>query len=73
MTKKPGRVKLICVVCEKEFSTHSSNREKCHKCLPKCTERHYFFEVPKTKENEEGLRKAGKDGKKAGKKTQKVE
>ena len=41
--KKQGRVKLICNVCEKDFSTHSSNRKKCHTCQPKCKEKHYFF------------------------------
>lgn len=40
--KKPGRVTLICDKCEAKFSTHSSNRVKCHKCLPKCKEKHYF-------------------------------
>lgn len=42
--KKPGRVKLVCVVqtCKKPFSTHSSNRVHCHTCVPKCKERHVF-------------------------------
>jgi hypothetical protein len=40
--KTPGRVKLICAQCESKFSTHSSNRTRCHKCLPKCREKHYF-------------------------------
>ena len=40
--KIPGRIKLICMRCEKEFSTHSTNRDKCHTCLPKCTEIHDF-------------------------------
>ena len=40
--KFPGRVKLICQRCEENFSTHSSNRKVCHKCKPKCKERHYF-------------------------------
>jgi hypothetical protein len=40
--KKPGRVELLCIRCEAVFKTHSSNRQVCHKCLPKCTEKHYF-------------------------------
>ena len=40
--KKPGRFKLRCVQCEKEFSTHSTNRTACHKCVPKCREQHLF-------------------------------
>ena len=40
--KIPGRVKLVCINCGKEFTTHSTNREKCYRCLPKCTEIHYF-------------------------------
>lgn len=28
--------------CGKEFSTHSTNRVRCHGCLPKCRETHYF-------------------------------
>ena len=41
---KPGRVKLKCIKegCGKEFSTHSTNREFCHECKPKCKEIHYF-------------------------------
>lgn len=40
--KIPGRRKLKCIRCEKEFSTHSSNRDKCYKCVPKCKEIHEF-------------------------------
>lgn len=40
--KIPGRQKLICNKCEATFSTHSSNRDLCHKCKPKCQEKHYF-------------------------------
>lgn len=54
-----ARRKLICIRCENEFSTYSSNRQLCHKCLPKCREKHYFYNVP--------------DKKKTGKKEQKVE
>lgn len=39
---KSGRVKLVCDLCSKEFKTHSSNRKSCHKCKPKCRERHSF-------------------------------
>jgi len=46
---KPGRVELICIKCEDKFSTHSSNRKKCHKCLPKCRERHYFLAAEQKK------------------------
>lgn len=42
---KSGRVKLNCIKCGKEFSTHSSNRKLCHTCLPKCRERHYFYDL----------------------------
>ena len=41
-TRKAGRVELSCRTCGKKFSTHSSNREVCHSCKPKCGERHYF-------------------------------
>jgi hypothetical protein len=51
--KKPGRVKLICIKCEDEFKTHSSNRRMCHKCLPKCKERHYFYAKPQKKEEKD--------------------
>lgn len=37
-----GRKKVICTVCGKEFSTHSSNRSHCYNCRKKCTEIHYF-------------------------------
>ena len=39
--KVPGRRKLVCE-CVSEFSTHSSNRKKCHVCKPKCREIHTF-------------------------------
>ena len=42
--RKPGRVTLKCVRCTKEFSTHSTNRDHCHECKPKCGEVHYFNE-----------------------------
>ena len=52
MTKKPGRVKLVCVKpeCGKAFSTHSSNREFCHTCKPRCTERHTFVKKVKNED-----------------------
>ena len=40
--KKAGRVKIRCCKCEKEFSTHSTNRKHCYKCIPKCKEIHLF-------------------------------
>lgn len=40
--KKPGRRKLKCTQCGKPFSTHSTNRDVCHRCKPKCKEIHYF-------------------------------
>jgi hypothetical protein len=43
--KVPGRWKKSCSICRKPFSTHSSNRTKCHTCLPKCRERHVFHAV----------------------------
>lgn len=39
MTK---RRKITCIKCGAEQSTYSTNRQHCHKCVPKCTERHYF-------------------------------
>lgn len=60
--KKPGRVRSICIRCEANFSTHSSNRQMCHKCLPKCREKHYFLEVPQTKtDGKEGKNKENKE------------
>jgi hypothetical protein len=43
--KFPGRVRLTCS-CGKDFSTHSTNRVRCHRCLPKCRERHFFGKTP---------------------------
>jgi len=51
--KVPGRTKLICMKCESTFSTHSTNRTKCHKCLPKCTEKHFF---------QKGVKRVREDG-----------
>ena len=42
----PGRMKLKCSKCGSEFSTHSTNRGQCHKCKPKCAEKHYFSPKP---------------------------
>jgi hypothetical protein len=47
--KKAGRIKVKCTKCGAQFSTHSSNRDKCHRCLPKCRETHYFFGKKKVK------------------------
>ena len=44
------RRKITCITCGKEQSAYSSNRTKCHDCLPKCKERH-------TVENLEARRK----------------
>lgn len=55
--KTPGRVRLLCIKCEKEFSTHSTNRKHCHKCLPKCTERHEFLSRAINIENKAGKTK----------------
>jgi len=43
--KKPGRFQVTCSSCQKEFSTHSTNRDRCHSCLPKCRERHFFDDL----------------------------
>jgi hypothetical protein len=43
---KPGRFTRPCVRCKNEFRTHSSNRDVCHKCLPKCREIHHFKGTP---------------------------
>lgn len=40
---KSGRRSLECIKCQQVFSTHSSNRELCYKCKPKCRERHVFY------------------------------
>jgi len=48
MMKQPGRRKLNCKRCGAEFSTHSSNRDVCHTCIPKCKEIHYFEGILKT-------------------------
>jgi len=57
--KFPGRVRLNCRICGKEFSTHSSNRKECHKCKPKCRETHYFIrnkkEIKNNLENKETI------------------
>ena len=61
MTKKEktlGRVKLNCKRCTAAFSTHSSNRDVCHTCKPKCAEVHDFTELMtsrKKKEKQESL------------------
>jgi len=54
--KTPQRIRLKCTAddvdekgnktptktCNREFSTHSTNRTMCHVCKPKCNEIHYF-------------------------------
>ena len=54
---KPGRVELVCGRCKTKFSTHSTNRTLCHKCLPKCKEIHLFKKdgVKRAKLTEEAL------------------
>lgn len=37
-----GRQKLNCNKCGKTFSTHSTNRNMCYTCKPKCKEIHWF-------------------------------
>jgi hypothetical protein len=41
---KPGRKEIRCIKCGRAQSTHSSNRDLCHACKPKCREKHYFNE-----------------------------
>lgn len=43
--KKPGRFKRVCAKCKTPFSTHSTKRGLCHRCFPKCTEKHSFNPV----------------------------
>ena len=43
------RRKITCIKCGAEQSTYSSNRVKCHKCEPKCTERHTFTQLAERK------------------------
>ena len=33
---------IKCIKCGADQSTYSTNRNMCHKCLPKCTETHTF-------------------------------
>jgi hypothetical protein len=42
---------IICA-CGTEQSTHSSIRTKCHKCQPKCRERHTFENLKHRKKQE---------------------
>jgi len=51
--KKAGRVRSSCIKCGSEYSTHSSNRNMCHKCKPKCRERHRFVAAVKPKKTEQ--------------------
>ena len=43
--KQSQRVKVTCQ-CGKEFSTHSTHRQVCFTCKPKCAERHSFGVAP---------------------------
>lgn len=45
--KGMGREKRECNKCGKKFSTHSSDRQLCHDCKPKCREIHNFSTVKK--------------------------
>jgi hypothetical protein len=49
MNKKPQRTKLTCTKCNKPFSTHSTNRQLCHTCKPKCRDTHYFDAATKAR------------------------
>lgn len=72
-TKQTKRHKIICIKCGASQSTYSTNRTKCHKCLPKCKERHYFPEQDqrRAKEQAELLKlKKEKMAKKAVEKTE---
>ena len=31
-----GRQVITCIKCGKPQSTHSTNRDHCHACIPKC-------------------------------------
>jgi hypothetical protein len=75
--KEKGRVKLTCKRCQATFSTHSSNRDVCHKCRPKCREIHYFEGILKTqkkveKEKKEKEQVSENKGKAKAKKTEEV-
>lgn len=50
---KPGRFKIVCDKCKKEFSTHSTNRTFCYNCKPKCRDRNYFPPKPKIEKKAE--------------------
>jgi hypothetical protein len=47
-----SRMKKVCGRCSKEFSTHSTNRDQCYKCKPKCTEHHDFRDLQRRRELE---------------------
>ncbi len=49
--RKHGRVRLNCDKCGVEFSTHSSNRNLCYKCKPKCYEWHDFSDFLASRKN----------------------
>jgi hypothetical protein len=44
---------IKCIKCGEDQSTYSTNRSQCHKCLPKCTERHTFENLEVRKKVEE--------------------
>ena len=45
-----GRTTITCAKCGKSQSTHSTNRDCCHACVPKCRAIHVF--LPKIKAEE---------------------
>lgn len=51
-SKEPQRWKRTCIKCQKEFSTHSTNRQDCYSCRPKCREIHYFYSQDKKRQEE---------------------
>ena len=48
-----GRKVITCIKCGAPQSTHSSNRQHCHKCKPKCREKHTFNNLKKRREQEQ--------------------
>jgi hypothetical protein len=48
--KEPQRWQRTCIKCQKKFSTHSTDRQDCYSCRPKCREIHYFHRQKKNQE-----------------------
>jgi len=48
--KEAQRWERTCIKCEKKFSTHSTDRQDCYSCRPKCREIHYFHGQKKKQE-----------------------